>query len=224
MIQTAPQASPNVVPALASTPPRPRVARLEVLTSHQDAPGWASSWCERLGLGLTVHRVSEEQLRRYCGYLVDRVSRAGDRMWLLDRRQLPRSGRRQVVAALQDLPGDADVLSAAVGSAIELNAPLELRHAVPLSFAVRSVGLAEAVRSGQRLLDVAAARVAAQAPGLAVSTSLPRMRPQELVSRTDADLLVVGHPGAQVNVGHGLVALTALTSASTSLLLVPRLA
>jgi nucleotide-binding universal stress UspA family protein len=135
--------------------------------------------------------------------------------------------RPRVVAALQDLPDDAPVVADAAACAAEAGGALTLVHAVPRSFAERSVGLAGAVAHGRRLLDEAARRVAAREPGVPVERALLRVRPYELVGEAlDADLLVVGGPRAgrpsPVPPGPGLVAHSALHHAPCPVLVVPR--
>jgi nucleotide-binding universal stress UspA family protein len=135
--------------------------------------------------------------------------------------------RPRVVAAVRDLPDDAPVVADAAACAAEAGGALTLVHAVPRSFAERSVGLAGAVAHGRRLLDEAARRVAAREPGVPVDCALLRVRPYELVGEAlDADLLVVGGPRAgrssPVRPGPGLVAHSALHHAPCPVLLVPR--
>ena len=69
--------------------------------------------------------------------------------------------RPRVVAALRELPEDQPVLAEAVNAARRLDGELVLLHAVPLSFAERSVGLDRAVERGERMLTDATAQATA---------------------------------------------------------------
>jgi nucleotide-binding universal stress UspA family protein len=132
-----------------------------------------------------------------------------------------RAGRR-FVAAVRGLPADGPVVRDAAACAARAGAALTLVHAVPHSFAERSVGLAAALAHGRRLLDAAARQAAVQEPDLPVDTTLLRMRPHELVGEAlDADLLVLGG-GRPHRPGPGLVACSALHHAPCPVLLVPR--
>jgi nucleotide-binding universal stress UspA family protein len=128
-----------------------------------------------------------------------------------------------VVAAIRDLHEDGWVLRLAEETALHLGAVLVIAHAVPRSFAERSVGLDAALERGQHLVDSAADLARAEAPGLPVNAQLFRMRPHELVShRLDADLLVVGAPAARPLTTLDQVATAAVYHAQSSLLLVPK--
>jgi nucleotide-binding universal stress UspA family protein len=134
----------------------------------------------------------------------------------------PPAARPRVVAALAGLPDDGPVVADAARCAARAGAVLTLVHAVPRSFAERSVGLAAALTRGRRLLDTAAARAVTHEPGLPVECRLSRVRPHELVGETlDAQLLVVGG-GRPQRPGPGLVACSALHHAPCPVLVVPR--
>ncbi|WP_214401425.1 universal stress protein [Pseudonocardia lacus] len=128
----------------------------------------------------------------------------------------------RVVAALHELPGDGPVLAEAVAAARRMGGELVLVHAVPLSFAERSVGLEEAVRRGERMLAAAAASAAAA--GVAPKEALlVRVRPHELVGApVEADLLVIGGPPADDPQRLGPVTRSAARYAPCALLVVPR--
>jgi nucleotide-binding universal stress UspA family protein len=134
-----------------------------------------------------------------------------------------RDGHRpRVVAALGALPADGPVLAEAVAAARRLDGELVLLHAVPLSFAERSVGLDDAVRAGSRLLADATARAAEQGR-VPEEARLVRMWPHELVGeRLDADVLVVGGRCAGSCRGPGAVTGTATGYAPCTVLVVPR--
>jgi nucleotide-binding universal stress UspA family protein len=134
-----------------------------------------------------------------------------------------RNGRPRVVAAVRDLGTDHAVLVEAAEAATELDASLVLAHGVPLSFGERSVGLADALDRGRRLLSEAADRVTSAYPGCTVTTRLLRQRPHELVGEElDADLLVLGGSRQRIPARLGLVASSALQHAPCPVLLAPR--
>jgi nucleotide-binding universal stress UspA family protein len=130
--------------------------------------------------------------------------------------------RPRIVAALGELPGDEPVLVEAVEAADRLDGELFLLHAVPVSFAERSVGLDEAVHRGERLL--ADATTMAIARGRAPKEArLVRVRPHELVGEgLDADILVIGGPRAGGARRLGRVVGTATGHAPCTILVVPR--
>jgi nucleotide-binding universal stress UspA family protein len=128
----------------------------------------------------------------------------------------------RVVAALRGLPDDAPVVADAAACAARMGGALTLVHAVPRSFAERSVGLAAALALGRRLLDAATEQAVACAPGVSVDCRLPRVRPHELVGEAlDADLLVVGG-SRPLRPEPGLVAQSALHHAPCPVLVVER--
>ena len=118
---------------------------------------------------------------------------------------------------------DGSVLAEAAAAAEQLDATLVLAHGVPLSFGERSVGLADAVARGRRVLAEAADRVMSTHPGRRVTTRLMRLRPYELVGEElDADLLVLGGSRRRIPARLGLVACSALQHAPCPVLLTPR--
>jgi nucleotide-binding universal stress UspA family protein len=120
------------------------------------------------------------------------------------------------------------VVADAVACAAAVDGALTFVHAVPRSFAERSVDLDGAVAHGLRLLDAAVAESVALRPALVPATQLLRVRPHELVGEAlDADLLVVGGarsggPGSVQPGGLGLVAHSALHHAPCPVLVTPR--
>jgi nucleotide-binding universal stress UspA family protein len=133
-----------------------------------------------------------------------------------------RTAHPRVVAALRELPADGPVLAEAVAATRRLHGELVLLHAVPLSFAARSVGLDEAVHRGEGML-AAAAQWAAAAGTAPEEALLVRVRPHELVGeRLEADLLVVGGPPADEPLRLGPVTRSAARHAPCTLLVVPR--
>jgi nucleotide-binding universal stress UspA family protein len=127
------------------------------------------------------------------------------------------------VAAVRDLPDDAQTVAEAAVSAAEMGAGLVVAHGMPLSFGERSIGLDAAIAHAHRLLDTAADKAAASAPGVDVQSWLARARLHELVGEDlDADLLVVGGARSDLSGGLGLVARSALHHAPCAVLLIPR--
>jgi nucleotide-binding universal stress UspA family protein len=130
--------------------------------------------------------------------------------------------RPRVVAALGTLPDDEPVLAEAVATARRLDGELVLLHAVPLSFAERSVGLEEAVRAGERML-AEASTAAGRLGRVPKEVQLVRVRPHELVGEhLAADILVVGGPRAGRPDRLGPVARSASTYAPCTVVMVPR--
>ncbi len=182
-------------------------------------PEWAALWCRRAGWHLRVHPDRGPAAAAAAARLDARV------LVLRPATPAPASPLR-VVAAVRGLPDDAPVVADAATCAARTGGRLAVVHAVPRSFAGRSVGLDRAVAHGRRLLDAAAGRAAAQEPGLRVDRHLLRVRPHELVGEAlHADLLVVGGPHvdrAAGGAGCGLVAHSALHHAPCPVLLTPR--
>jgi nucleotide-binding universal stress UspA family protein len=136
---------------------------------------------------------------------------------LLDEHDRPR-----IVAALMALPADEPVLAEAVDSARRLAGELVLLHAVPLSFAERSVGLDQALLDGARLLATATALATARGQ-VPKEARLVRMRPHELVGELlETDLLVIGGPRSGPPGRLGLIAGSTTRFAPCTVLVVPR--
>ena len=193
-------------------------------THSAGVPDWATRWCTRSGWELRSHAESGP-------FAAAAAARLDARVLILRPAEPEPSGQDRtpcVVAAVRSLPDDAPVVADAAACAARMGGRLTIAHAVPRSFAERSVGLAGAVTHGQRLLEAAAGRAAAQEPGLRVDCQLLRVRPYELVGEAlHADLLVVG--GARTDrttggpgSGPGLVAHSALHHAPCPVLLTPR--
>lgn len=203
-----------------------------VLDGPAGVPDWAAQWCARSDWELRCHPETGP-------FAAAAAARLDARVLVLrpaeqaapgsDGPGLPeRAGHPRVVAAVRSLPDDAPVVADAAACAARMGGRLTVVHAVPRSFAGRSVGLAGAVAHGQRLLDSAAERATAHQPGLRVHCQLLRMRPYELVGEAlHADLLVVGgartdRTASQPGAGPGLVAHSALHHAPCPVLLTPR--
>jgi universal stress protein family protein len=195
---------------------------LEALTRSPALPSWVSRWCARRRIRVHPRQIEPATPPWAPLRLLNALDRLPDRMVLIDRAVAACPDTATVVAAIDELPQDQNVLAAAIECATELDATLVLAHAVPLSFGERSVGLAEAESRGTDLLHRAAEQASAEAPWLTITTRQVRTHPHELVSgHLEADLLVLGRPSHPRDTGHGLVALSALTSGSCPLLLVP---
>ena len=116
---------------------------------------------------------------------------------------------------------DAPVLRTAGDVARCLQAPVELVHAVPLSFGEHSVGLSDALGRGAEVMSRSEAHLAARCPADLVRSRLARSWPHEAFGPDlDTDLLVIGGPADGGRLG--LVASTALQHAPCPVLLVPR--
>ncbi len=206
--------------------PEPRVLTVVADRPHHatgapatcPTPEWVARWCRRTGWDLRHHPGTGPAAAAAAARLADRVL-------VLRTAAAPDAHRPHVVCAVHRLPDDAAVVADAAASAAGLGARLTIVHAVPRSFAERSVGLAAALTRGRQLLDAAAARAAAHEPGLPVDHRLLRVRPHELVGEAlHADLLVVGgaRPERGAGAGPGLVAHSALHHAPCPVLLSPR--
>jgi nucleotide-binding universal stress UspA family protein len=184
-------------------------------------PEWVVRWSRRTGWDLRHHPGTGPAAAAAAAALAGRV------LVLRTAGAAPDGHRPHVVCAVHRLPDDASVVADAAASAAGLGARLTVVHAVPRSFAERSVGLAAALTRGRQLLAAAVARAAAQEPGLPVDCRLLRVRPHELVGEAlHADLLVVGgarpEGSGNATAGPGLVAHSALHHAPCPVLLAPR--
>jgi nucleotide-binding universal stress UspA family protein len=207
-------------PALAPQPlPGDRNDPLVVVSDGPDLPPWVGQAYQRSGRQVRLEpagRSAEDRIRTV-------IALAG-RSVLIPGAAVPvQRGTPQVVAAIRDLPGDESVLAEAAAIAGPLDGDVVVVHGVPLSFGERSVGLADAVERGQRLLDLAVALLATDAPGITVHPRLLRAHPHELVGEElDADLLVLGGPLPRIPARLGLVASSALQHAPCPVLLAAR--
>ncbi|WP_028922149.1 universal stress protein [Pseudonocardia acaciae] len=204
-----------------------------VLIDEPDRPTetWAGPWCRRAGYELTRRSPSPGTALDGGPIVADRGRLAADvaalngagTSVLVNRWPACLPGGRNAVAALRDLPRDEAVLLHAAACASALAAPLLLVHAVPVSFAERSVGLDEAVAHGRRVLDTGLALVAGKEPEVNAVTRLVRSRAHEIVTAMrSAALLVVGGPRVGTGRPLGLVAVSALHHSGCPVLLVGR--
>ncbi|HEY0815526.1 MAG TPA: universal stress protein [Pseudonocardia sp.] len=190
---------------------------LVVVTEDGELPAWVVGWC-RMG----------RRLRHVCAVgpfsRIEIVTAFAGTSVLLVGGALAASPRPpRVVAAVRDLPDDDAVLIEAATAAERLGAELVLAHVVPVSFAERSVGMAEALENGRRVLENGVERLACAVPPLVVVPRLLRRRPHELVGEElNADLLVLGGPRPSLPGRLGLVANSAIQHAHCQILLVPR--
>ncbi|HYH32004.1 MAG TPA: universal stress protein [Pseudonocardia sp.] len=214
--------------ALASLPtPRPprydtrHHDALVVMARGLDVPGWVVESCLRSGREVRIEPAAgapEERIRTL-------TALAGRSVLITGPPDEDRSGTPRVVAAVRDLPSDARVLTEAAAAAVQLGAVVVPVHGVPLSFGERSVGLAEALARGHRVLDAAVERLTAErgAAGLTILPRLLRVRPHELVGEElDADLLVLGGPRPRIPARIGLVGGSAVQHAPCPVLLAAR--
>ncbi|MCE0765424.1 universal stress protein [Pseudonocardia kujensis] len=181
----------------------------------REPPDWVRNWVHGSGAALEVARgagpgaaLPGAALHRHRAVLVHRPDVA--------------SPPHRLVAAVQEYDADRPVVDAAVSAAKVCHGRLRILHAVPRSFGERSVGLAEAVDRGRRLVSTIGA---AEEPGVPVGRDLVRAWPHEILDETlEADLLVVGGPRPNGPAELGLTALTAVVHAPCSVLVVPRAA
>jgi nucleotide-binding universal stress UspA family protein len=188
-------------------------------------PDWVERWCAQSARELRTQVVPRAGIDRVraIGVIAASAAHAGGAVLALPGAATARPGPPRVVVAVKDLLDDASAVADAATSAVHMGAELIVAHGVPLSFGERSVGLDTAVARAHALLDAAAARAVAVAPGVAVNPWLARVRPHELVGEElDADLLVLGGSRADVPDHLGLVARSALDHAQCAVLLIPR--
>jgi nucleotide-binding universal stress UspA family protein len=211
--------------ALRSSAPPRRESRVLVVVGGSDmvltdrrTPDWVQQWTHRAGWDVQWHPAT--------GPLgAGAAARMDGRVLLLrapEQHAATRTRPPRVVAALQGLPDDGPVVADAAACAARAGVALTLVHAVPRSFAERSVGLEGALAAGQRLLDAATDHVTVLERHVPVTCELLRMHPYELVGEAlDAHLLVVGGRRPD-RPDLGLVAHSALHHAPCPVLIVPR--
>ena len=186
-------------------------------TTGPPVPEWVTRWSRRAGVELRRHPGSGPAAASAAARLDDRV------LVLRPATPAPPGGLPRIVAAVRRLPEDDAVVADAAACAARIGGRLTIVHAVPRSFAERSVGLAGALTHGRQLLETAATRATAYEPGVRVDCQLLRVRPHELVGEAlHADLLVVGGSRPDRAAGPGLVAHSALYHAPCPVLLTPR--
>jgi nucleotide-binding universal stress UspA family protein len=222
----------GVAEAGAAAPSVGRSGRI-VLIDRPDTPEitWLDDWCRAARWQVSRRSAPAEAnleggpVIGGCGQLAAEVARLNSTgcSVLVHRRAAHSPTGRRVIAAVYDLPEDEAILLHAAGCAGAVGGALLLVHAVPLSFAERSVGLEEALERGSAVLDAGLAMLIGKEPDLRVETRLVREHPHEFVgSDLAGDLLVVG--GARVGRGSplGLVARSAIQHAGCPVLVVAR--
>jgi hypothetical protein len=186
------------------------------------APDWLRAWCAETGRRLELR--PDIEIGSAAPLIATAPSDhdlAGSTVWVAH--EVPDRAPRRIVVALRRLPEEADVLDEAISAADYLDGSLLIAHAVPLSFAERSVGLDAAVADGHRLLVAATEAAASRLPGNRVSHSLVRSHPHELVIEPlHADLLILGGPRPGQLAGPGVVRRSALHHAPCPILVVPK--
>ena len=226
-----------MTPARTTFAPQPigtrsRRARLEVIGAPDTpVPPWATAWCDQTGIdllrGLTLPDSAFEPGPRFNGWpqvTADiATSTAGGAAVLVNRPTWPGSVAPCVVAALEELPDDIEVLADAAGCAAALDETLLLVHGVPVSFGERSLGIDAALARGRAVLAAGTSLLMETQPSVRVISRLLRAHPHELVTEDiQADLVVVG--GAPVDSSRelGLVTLSAIQHAPCAILVTPR--
>jgi len=203
--------------------PLPPAGRSVTALVSDRQPEWIRTWCRSTGRVLRRAAVpGSGPVGPVVPELAARAARQGSAVLLV---REPTTGRaeRRIVVAIRGLPEDAPVVEEAARCAASLDARLEVVHAVPTSFAEKSVGLADSLDHGRTVLAQTGEYARRVVPGLEVDVRLVRARPHEVVGkRVDADLLVLGGPRPGTDGALGLVALSALHHAPCSVLLVPR--
>lgn len=207
------------------------VPQLELI-GHPDlpVPRWTRSWCAQTGFDLVRFPTAAEpaidlepEASGWPRVILEVAAATAAGGTVLVRRPSWLGPGAPVVAAVEDLPDDTDVLVDAAACAAALGVPLRLVHAVPVSFAERSIGLDTAVSHGRAVLDAAVSLATARRPAVETTTTLLRVHPYELVnSGLDAEVLVVG--GSRIGPSRrlGRVAISAIQHAGCSVMVVPR--
>jgi nucleotide-binding universal stress UspA family protein len=215
------------VPAVVDDTLRRRIRTdLPLVALSPAPPGWLAELCRATGRSLETRAQEwppDAGPLFPAAHLVRTVNQLAGRTVWVARGDHPARPTR-VVAAIRDLPGDADVLAEAAAVTAHLGATLVIAHAVPRSFAERSVALDDAIEHGRDQLAIAARATADRLPqAVPVVSRLVRIRPYELVGEAlDADLLVIGGPRADGGDSAGLVLSSALQHAPCPVLLAPR--
>jgi hypothetical protein len=203
-----------------------RLAReLVVVARGEDqVPQWAVQWCRRSGRDMRLRTAAAAHvIGPHAPPRPDVVAGLAGELVLVVRPSPDDAGSPGVVATVRNLPDDGPVAVTAAQLAAALDARLLVVHAVPRSFAERSVGLEAAVEHGRRTLVESATMASRAAPDVPVDTRLMRAHPHEAVGEgLAADLLVVGGPRLRVPAELGLVSRSALYHAPCPILFVPR--
>ena len=190
--------------------PGPRSLELHARKTAAVAPGIGTTlpvYIERAGGGILVDADGNQLIDFGSGIAVVSVGNAAPR----------------VVAAVQELPDDADVLADAAACAGVLDGAVMVLHGTPVSFAERSVGLDSALTSGLDTLDAGVRFLADHRFGVRATSRLVRAHPHELVNdRLEANLLIVGGSRVGGIPGLGRVARSAVRHAPCPVVITPR--
>lgn len=213
---------PSLTRQHTSVPERATEEGLVVLTQATTAPHWAETWCKHRDRSLVTRHVTTHSPHGAPTSLLRVITDLAGHHILLARAAEGHAAPTRVAAALGALPRDAAVLAEAEACAEHLGVPLILLHGVPLDFAERSVGLAEALERGDRLLDTAKQEVVTVAPDIEVIPRLVRERAHELVTEiSGTELLVLGMSHNPGQPRPHLAGMSAIHFAPGSILFVP---
>jgi nucleotide-binding universal stress UspA family protein len=207
---------------------RPRL--VVVQQPEADIPRWAYAWRNRAGFELDAHPTmpgadpcpgAAAGWSRVVADVAEATS-AGAAV-LVNRPCWRIPEKPRVVAAVQHLPEDLNVIADAAACAAALDGTVVLVHSTPVSFAERSVGLDSAVSSGLATLEDGLAFLAESPFDVPASAELLRAHPHELVNdKLEANVLVVGgsRPGQPSVLGR--VTLGAVRNAPCPVVVTPR--
>ena len=194
-----------------------------VVLTGAEPPAWLSHWCRETGRRPRAAPAPAGRFgtgRMHPAELAASNARLGSAV-LLPRTPRCRTDAQRVAVGVKTLPDDGKAVVAAAQCATAMNADLVVLHAVPTSFAERSVGLGAALDRGHALLAHATRVAHRAAPEVGVTVQLMRALPHEIVGESlEADLLVLGGHRPVTDGALGLVALSALHHTPCSVLLV----
>jgi len=214
-------------------PPVTAHSRLIVMQAPDTGlPRWLVTWRSRAGFELVATPTMPAEEAQPCpgvaaGWArvvndIAEATAAGTAV-LVNRSSWSEPEEPRVVAAVQQLPDDTDVLSDAAACAAVLHGSVLVLHGTPVSFAERSVGLDSALNRGLDTLDAGVRFLADHRFGVPASSRLLRVHPHELVNdRLEANLLVVGGSRVDGAPGLGRVARSAVRHAPCPVVITPR--
>jgi nucleotide-binding universal stress UspA family protein len=208
-------------------------SRLIVMQGPDTAlPRWLVTWRNRAGLELVASPTMPADEAQPCPGVAAGWSRvvndiaestAAGIAVLVNRPSWYEAETPRVVAAVQQLPDDADVLADAAACADVLDGSVMVLHGTPVSFAERSVGLDSALTRGFATLDAGVRFLTEHRLGGRATSRLLRAHPHELVNdRLEANLLVVGGSRVGGPPGLGRVARSAVRHAPCPVVITPR--
>ncbi|HEX4248835.1 MAG TPA: universal stress protein [Pseudonocardia sp.] len=195
-------------------------------------PRWLVTWRNRAGFELVSGPAMPAAEAQPCPGVATGWSRvisdiaeatAAGAAVLINRPSWSEPEEPRVVAAVQQLPEDADVLTDAATCAAVLHGTVLVLHGMPVSFAERSVGLDSALNRGLDTLEAGVRFIEEQRFGVPATSELLRVHPHELVNdRLEANLLVVGGSRVGGTPGLGRVARSAVRLAPYPVVITPR--